>query len=173
MLSTHIDAEQRYTAIRKSTLDVAQSKLSTRAEYSSLKLKLIDSSALIACKAWENSSIRRVNWDWMDGYASFKFRYPKRFELAIWSNNKLQSLTLGRPTYNGTALRLDYIEASPSKHNDLKVVPAALFVMIIYAEALGANELRIINPINEEVKKYYESLGLIYIAKGDYLYIGL
>jgi hypothetical protein len=173
MLSTHIDAEQRYTAIRKSTLNVAQSKLVSRAEYSSLKLKLIDSSALSASAVWENISTRRVNWNWIDGYAAFKFRYPKRFELAIWSNNKLQSLTLGRPTYNGTALRLDYVEASPSKDKDLRVVPAALFVMITYAEALGANELRIMNPINEEVKKYYESLGLIYVAIDDYLYIGL
>jgi hypothetical protein len=173
MLSTHIDAEQRYSSIRRSTLNVAQSKLSSRAEYSSLKLKLIDSSALAASKVWESSSSRRVNWDWMEGYAAFKFRYPKRFELAIWSDNKLQSLTLGRPTYNGTALRLDYIEAGPSKDKNLKIVPAALFVMITYAEVLDATELRIMKPVNEEVKKYYESLGLVYVAKGDYLYRAL
>ena len=173
MLATHLDAEQRYTAIRQLTLQVAQGKLSARAEYASLTLKLIDSFALNASKAWENSPSRRVDWNWVEGYSAFKFRYPKRFELAIWANNKLQSLTLGRPTYTGTALRLDFIEASPVKDKNLKVVPATLFVMLTYAEALGANELRIMNPINEDVKKYYQSLGLTYVAKGDYLYIGL
>jgi len=173
MLATHLDAEKRYTMIRKSTLEVSQRKLSSRSEYASLKLKLIDIDALNMAKKWAKSSMRRVNWEWVEGYSVLKFRYPKRFELAIWVGRELISLTMGRPTYNGTALRLDFIEASPEKPKGLKVVPAVLFVMITYAEALGASQIRVMNPINDAVKKYYESIGLVYVAEEDYLYLRL
>lgn len=45
--------------------------------------------------------------------------------------------------------------------------------MVGYAEALGADELRVMNPINADVKRYYERFGLVYVARGDYLYIRL
>lgn len=128
---------------------------------------------LIASKTWRASTNRRVDWDWFEGYTAFKFRYPKRFELAVWYKNGLVSLTLGRPTYCGTALRLDFIEANPNKPAELKVFPITLFVMMAYAEALGAEELRVMNPISDTVKQYYEGSGLIYVPKGDYLYMRL
>lgn len=42
--------------------------------------------------------------------------------------------------------------------------------MTAYAEALGATEFRIVEPINEDVRKYYEAFGMTYVRKGDYLY---
>jgi len=45
--------------------------------------------------------------------------------------------------------------------------------MTIYAEALGANELRVMNPINEDVKNYYQNFGLVYVPKGDYFFTNL
>jgi len=45
--------------------------------------------------------------------------------------------------------------------------------MATYAKALGASQLRIMNPINADVKNYYEKFGLTYVAKGDYLYTRL
>lgn len=55
------------------------------------------------------------------------------------------------------------------EYTDIKVFQITLAAMNVYADALGAKELRIMNPINEEVKKYYESFGLTYVPKGDYL----
>lgn len=173
MLATHLEAEERYDSIRKITIGVAQRKLSQRPEYADLILEAFSGKALIASQSWRGSAKRRVDWDWIDGYFSFKFRYSKRFELAVWHKNSLISLTLGRPTYNGTALRLDFIEANPDNPGDIRVFPVVLFAMMVYAEALGAAELRVMKPINEEVKKYYESVGLIYVEKGDYLYMRL
>ncbi|MBL1260124.1 MAG: hypothetical protein COB33_012280 [Thiotrichaceae bacterium] len=173
MLATHQDAEARYTKIRKAVLEISQRKLATKSEYSLLKLKLITAESLRESKKWMESTSRRVDWDWTDGYTSFKFRYPKRFELAIWSGNELVSLTMGRPTYSGTALRLDFTEASPDKAKELKVIPAVLFVMITYAEILGAEQIRVMNPINDDVKNYYKSVGLTYVSKDDYLYMRL
>jgi hypothetical protein len=173
MLATHIDAERRYDEIRKLTINAAQQKLKQRPDYAHILLKTFDNKALAASKVWGKSTHRRVNWDWIEGYSAFKFRYPKRFELAIWNKGTLASLALGRPTYNGSALRLDFIEANPENTDDVKVFPIALFVMMTYAEALGATELRVMKPINDTVKQYYEASGLIYVSKGDYLYMRL
>ena len=78
MLATHVDAEQRYEKLRKIALDAAQEGASNN-----LKFRTITAEALNATKLWGRSSARRVDWDWIDGYGSFKFRYPKRFEMAI------------------------------------------------------------------------------------------
>ena len=139
----------------------------------SVQAKLIDVSALNASKKWNNSSHRKVDWDWVSGYDTFKFRYPKRFEMALWHNRQLISLSLGSPSYQGTKLRLDYIEANPDKPADLKVFQSTFIAMVAYAQAIGAEELRVMNPVNEQVRKYYERFGLTYISKSDYLYIKL
>ncbi|EGR1737541.1 hypothetical protein WKI44_23000 [Vibrio alginolyticus] len=172
MKSTHLDAEQRYSQVRMNTIKAAQVKLNKTSEYKDIELKCIDGKALKLARWWSNSTKRKVDWDWIEGYAAFKFRYPKRFELAIWSKGELLSLSLGRPTYYGNSMRLDFIEANPDI-SGTRVFPATLFTMITYAELLGATEVRVMKPINDDVKKYYQSFGLTYVVKGDYLYMRL
>ncbi|MCF6325226.1 MAG: hypothetical protein L3J89_13050, partial [Gammaproteobacteria bacterium] len=117
----------------------------------------------------EFSPDRLVDWNWSDGNKSFKFRYPKRFELALWHKNELVSLSLGRPTYSGMGLRLDVIEGSP-EDREIKVFPAVIAAMTVYASALGAEEIRVMNPINQAVKDYYSKEGFTFVTKGNYLY---
>jgi len=166
MLATHIDAERRYNEIRKTALRAVSSQLPSN---TNLDFRLIDKTALIESQKWNLSKKRLVNWDWLNSYGGFKFRYPKRFELALWQKNNLTSLSLGRPTYQGTSLRLDFIEGNPD-YREIKVFPLVMAAMTTYAEALGASELRVMNPINDDVKDYYQKFGLIYVAKGDYLF---
>ncbi|MBE4350491.1 hypothetical protein HJ059_23910 [Vibrio parahaemolyticus] len=172
MKSTHLDVEQRYSQVRMNTIKAAQVKLNKTSEYKDIELKCIDGKALKLARWWSNSTKRKVDWDWIEGYAAFKFRYPKRFELAIWLKGELLSLSLGRPTYYGSSMRLDFIEANPDI-SGTRVFPATLFTMITYAELLGATEVRVMKPINDDVKKYYQSFGLTYVVKGDYLYMRL
>ncbi|MFC6755158.1 hypothetical protein, partial [Halorubrum tibetense] len=114
-----------------------------------------------------------VDWDWTEGYNAFKYRHPKRFEMALWNNGTLASLSLGKPTYHGTKLRLDFIEGNPENGKDVRVFQTTFLALAGYAEALGAAELRVMNPINADVRRYYEGFGLIYVAKGDYLFVRL
>lgn len=172
MQATHRDAEERYTIIRKAVLDEVNKEFHSSNQHS-LKAKLIDGTALNQSQRWGLSSRRKVDWDWVEGYAAFKFRYPKRFEIALWHNDTLAGLSLGRPTYQGSRLRLDFIEGNPEKPNDVKVFEPVFLAMVGYAEALGASELRIMNPINGDVRRYYERFGFAYVSKGDYLYIRL
>ncbi len=87
----------------------------------------------------------------------------------MWHKNQLVSLSLGRPTYHGTSLRLDVIEGNP-EGREIKVFPAVVAAMAVYASALGADEIRVMNPINQIVKDYYSKQGFTFIAKGNYLY---
>lgn len=114
MQSTPQHAESRYTSIRRAVLAEVNREFA-RSGKERLNAKLIDQLALNESKRWDLSACRRVDWDWLDGYRAFSFRYPKRFEMALWSSSELVSLSLGRPTFHGSKLRLDFIEANPEK----------------------------------------------------------
>ena len=137
----------------------------------SLKFRTITADALNATKLWDKSTARRVDWEWIEGYSSFRFRYPKRFEAALWQNNSLITLSMGRPTYLGGALRLDFIEARPRELGDRpSVFNEVLIAYGIYARMINAKQIRIMNPINDDIKAYYETFGYTYVAKQNYLY---
>ena len=91
--------------------------------------------------------------------------------MALWDTHQLIGLSLGRPTYQGTALRLDFVEASPL---DLGDRPAIIeFVLLgydIYARLINAKQIRIMNPINKRVLAYYKKFGYDYVSRGDYLF---
>ena len=62
-------------------------------------------------------------------------------------------------------LDLDYIEKSPEaneSHLDLSYL--ALYA---YATLLGANHVKIMTPINNDVRDYYESKGFKYDQKSN------
>ncbi|MFV1872121.1 MAG: hypothetical protein ACMZ64_02175 [Oleiphilus sp.] len=172
MQATHRDAEERYTIIRKAVLDELNKEFYSSNQLN-LKAKLIDSIALAQSERWNLSSRRKVDWEWFEGYKAFKYRHPKRFEMALFHNNTLASLSLGRPSYQGTKLRLDFIEGNPDKPSNVKVFEPTFLAMVGYAHALGAKELRIMNPINGDVRRYYERFGFAYTNKDDYLYVKL
>lgn len=171
MVPSHSEAEKRYKALRESAISAIQTGLGQRAGYEHIRLSTIDNAALIASKKWLDSTNRRVGWDWFEGYSSFAFRFPKRFELAVWEKGVLMSLSLGQPTRHGSALRLDFIEANPDEVASVKLFPISVIAMYSYAEMIGASELRLFKPINDTVRQYYEENGFVYVKKGNYLYM--
>lgn len=170
MLATHVDAEIRYSRLRKEALSVASEILKSGGG-TGIALTEINAAALNASKAWSTSKVRIKDWDWVEGYNVFKLRYPKRFEMALWHSSRLIGLSIGRPTYQGTALRLDVVEAAPSDLGERpSIFEAVLLGYGIYARLVNAKQIRIMNPVNEKVKTYYERFGYKYVAAGDYLF---
>lgn len=166
MLATHQDAERRYEALRHVALNAAQLDAPAGLRYDA-----ISPAALNAARLWMSVQGRRVDWDWLSGYAAFKFRYPKRFELALWEPAGLLALSLGRPTYEGDHLRLDFLEARPKEFGPRQPVMVHILVAYgIYARLLNARQIRIMHPINEQVRLHYQSFGYTYLAKQDYLF---
>lgn len=137
----------------------------------------IDIKALYGIMSSEG---RVVDWDWNFGVKSYRKRYPSRLELAIWYNSTICGLSLGRPSYNGTRVRLDFIERVPGVNNPLKgrVTPIAVTAYEVYARLIDAAQVRIIRPADELID-YYSSLHYSFVkgtgtdSNPSYLYKNL
>lgn len=119
---------------------------------------------------WESHPDRRVMWSWQHWASRYAAIYPKRFELAIWFHSKLCSVSLGRPTWSAGKLRLDFIESSPEKTPLTgQTVKLTVLVAETYADIIGAEQIRIMNPVNNKVRSHYEAMGFTYVGgKSDY-----
>jgi len=170
--AAHRNAEERYTKIRTTVLDHINKNLIDHGERNR-QVRLVDGSALAYSSDWAEEASWEVDWGWNDDFGAFQQRFPKRFEMALWHSGRLEILTIGRPLYTGERMRMEFIEACPLIPRDLSILEISLFAIGVYAETLGANELRILNPISDEVRERYESFGLTYVASSDYLYATL
>jgi len=84
----------------------------------------------------------------------------------------LCSASIGRPTWAGGKLRLDYLESAPQGTSlDGLIADITIAASVTYAKTIGAVQLRIMNPVNEDVKNYYLSkLGFFYNQKENFCY---
>jgi len=162
--------ERDYNKLRKEALRAAR-KAYEEAGKENIRATSISPEALKACKAWNNSLDRRVDWDWSSLYTEFKNEHPKRFEIALWKGCQLIGLSLGKPSYCASNLRLELVEASPPDLGDRpSIMNLVLLAYVIYAHMINATEIRIMNPINDYVIKHYEKYGYTYVSSGSYLY---
>ncbi|WP_299580985.1 hypothetical protein [uncultured Microbulbifer sp.] len=155
------ELERRYAELRRQSIQMANEAL----DLPDTRLALVDSTSYAAFQQWENHPQRKVDWDWPSSWVSWKLKFPKRFESATWAGNRLVGFAMGRPTYHATGLRLDYIEKSPGAgeaHLDLTYL--ALYA---YATLLGATHVKIMHPINGDVRDYYEQKGFQYDPRSD------
>lgn len=100
-----------------------------------------------------------MDWDWSFAN-SYSNVYPKSLDLSVWFGNTLCSLSLGRPTFKGTEMRLDFIERSPVDCPYAgEMFRVSLLAYEIYGELIGAKKLRIMEPMNKKLIEYYTSFG--------------
>lgn len=183
MLKSHNLAENKYDALRKLAREITITNLPLVALNSSgqainlrnsVKLTDIDLRSKLASAEWEKSSSRKVDWNWRDGANAYAWRNPKRFEIAIWYQDAfLCGLSIGRPTWSGNKLRLDFIEASP-KATPLSglITDITIAAAEAYADVIGAVQIRIMHPINEKVRDHYLSpeRGFSFDQKGNFCF---
>jgi hypothetical protein len=185
MKRTHIATEDKHEILRYRAREAASAALPMIMRNSTgqgihvhgeITLTGIDFKASIAAKRWTSSPTRRaeIGIAWTDLVTKYARTVPKRFELAIWHRDLfLCGLALGKPTRNGNKLRLDFIESSPEKNHASGVITDITIIAAeMYANAIGANEIRIINPINEKVRGHYlhKDRGFSYDQRGDFCY---
>lgn len=117
-------------------------------------------------------SSRRIVWDW-DVARKQYHAHPKRFELAVWyKNQQMCGASIGKPTRHGSKLRLDFLESAPQGTPlDGLITDIVITAGVAYARLIGATQLRIMKPINEQVKSYYLSKpGFSYDTRGNFCY---
>lgn len=165
MQRSHKLVTNKYDQSRIEARDIAHKSLPSHLRQAT-NLEPINNSAIVATKLWGLDPERMVEWDW--NFANrYTYRYPKAFDLAVWVQNKLCSLSLGRPSYKGTFMRLDFIEKAPENNPFSKdMLGISLLAYETYARLIGAQQLRIIDPINEKVVRSYLSQGGFSYSKG-------
>jgi len=150
-LNSRHDAERRYGELRRRACAEAEHALA--AAGISAELRGIDASALDASTSWAD---RRVAWPWPSMAADFRRGHPDRFELAIWCQDVLCGLALGRPSPGPSHLGLYFMEGNPDSTHPLckQVTAVTLTAMNAYAAALGKLELRLVNPFPQLIPFY-------------------
>lgn len=162
-------ADRTYAQLREHSRTQAILKLPLNLQ-EAVKLDDITGRTMAQLSRWEAHPDRRVMWSWQHWASRYAAIYPKRFELAIWFHSKLCSVSLGRPTWGAGKLRLDMIESSPEKTPLTgQTVQLTVLVAETYADIIGAEQIRIMNPINSKVRSHYEAMGFTYVGgKSDY-----
>jgi hypothetical protein len=155
MKASHLGAINKYDQYRSEARAIAKESLPSSLKR--LSLEKIDHKALAAFRTWQYLPERKVNWDWTFS-SRYCIRYPKAFDLSVWNGNTLLSLTLGRPTYKGTSIRMDFIESLP-KHTIYtgELFSVSLLAYQTYGRLIGAEYIRIIEPTNEKLINFYIS----------------
>jgi hypothetical protein len=164
MQISHANAIQRYGAFRHEARTIAKKSLPPFLKR--LELASIDPRAITAFRVWQEMPERRVDWDWAFAHR-YCTRYPKAFDLSVWNGNTLLSLTLGRPTYKGTSMRMDFIERRPK--NCLyagQLFAVSLLAYETYGRLIGAEYVRLVEPMNQKLISYYTSKdgGFAYVS---------
>lgn len=101
-----------------------------------------------------------------------------RFEVAIWGEmDVLCGLAVGRPSKGKGILRVDLLEGHPNRSHPLKgqVARSAVAAAFRYAEAIGAAELRLTQPL-PAVVPLYTAMGFDLVESvegGQYCALGM
>ena len=147
--ASHQRTDSTYAQLREQSRAQAVSKMPLRLQ-ESVKLEDINGRTIAQLSRWETHPDRRVMWSWPQWASRYAAIYPKRFELAIWFHSMVCSASLGRPTWGAGKLRLDMIESSPEKTPLTgQTVRLTVLVAETYADMIGAEQIRIMNPINK------------------------
>lgn len=109
----------------------------------------------------------RPGWDWEKALRKFR-RRPRRVELAIWIEDELCGLALGRISDRCVVATIHFIEANPLNHPLTgKLVPVATRYLEVLATSLGAQEISIEQPVPDLIE-YYKSIGFRHTtSKGE------
>jgi len=142
---------------------------------SEITLAGLDQVTFRKLASWHYYGERLAKWDWQAVEKTYR-THPKRFELAIWHREHfLAGASIGRPTWNGKKLRLDLIEANPTGSAISGIITEIVLTAAnSYALAIGANQVRIIDPVNEKVRSHYlRFAGFLYDEQENICYRNL
>lgn len=125
------------------------------------EIREICNDALDAQDKWEEleDAPRLVGWAWRQLVEQFRRSHNSRLDVAIWHNNQLAGLALGKVSAGKLVVRVSYVEGAPA-HTPLTgyVFPIVDAYLEQYAVALGVDEIALQDPL-EEVVPYYQEFG--------------
>lgn len=152
---TAADAYARYADVREGALLDAERLLQARPGGEGARLTLIDQRALAAWEAWPARTDGRGGWDWRKARDDVQSD-AKHFEAALWADDVLCGLAVGKASSGRAALNVRLLEGNPSPSHPLRglVAPFLLLAADRHARALGRRELRLIDPLPGALPTY-------------------
>lgn len=136
-------------------------------------LKDIDSNAIQAAESWRSGyaevdrATHEPGWDWAKQLKKFR-RRPRRVELAIWVDEHLCGLALGRISDRCIVATIHFLEGNPID-NPLqgKVIPIATRYLEVLALGLGCKEASVELPLPDLISVYKEMGFVREVTKGQ------
>jgi hypothetical protein len=157
---TKSDVVAHYQRLRRFAYD------KTEQEFAPLHVKLSEISYgdAVEADAWRSQWVdpeRAPSWSWVQMYQEYRSNAGiKRFDPAIRVGGKLCGLCYGVPNRSRLILKLHAITRAPVD-NPLRrsCFRVALFGASTYADAIGSEEIWLVQPMNEAVAAYYAGFG--------------
>lgn len=152
-------AEERYRQRRRAACEAAERLLAEAAGFQdrAVGLREFDGLAVHAAfiSGWKNHPTRKVSWPW-DRLIWDRPKEPSRFELAVWADERLCGLALGRTSPSRSHCSLHFVEGAPDALHPLKgrVLAAVLTALDQYCLAIGAREMRVVEPFEALLPLY-------------------
>lgn len=134
-----------------------------KADWPGFQISSINLNNVRQADSWASSDFKeRKVWSWLDAYNVYRSKSNfKRFDVSVTCGGETIGLSYGLPTRHKTKLKVDIIEATPIKEHKrgIQVFEIISECAQIYATLLGADEVRIMNPLNARLTAYYCSHG--------------
>jgi hypothetical protein len=179
-ISTFREAQERYARIRRSVYDSVEQDLASMSSVPvPVRLADIDAHTLEVqrvtwiARHWSGFG----GWNW-EALVTRVWRRPSGLPLALWSGERLAGLVVAHASKRRQSgarhtLSLRCVEASPDSAHPLRrfVFPLALFVSERYGESLGAERLRLLDPVPDMLPRYLKLGFTIAGRNGHRLYL--
>ncbi len=125
-----------------------------------VQIREIDHLALESQTQWCHAEGQGIGWDWYEIMMLYRRDEVDRVDMAIWADEILTGLALGKVSAGKLVVRVNFLEANGDKAHPLKglVFPIVDTWLEQYAVALGAEYIGVQEPY-EGVKDYYRQFG--------------
>ena len=160
------EVRQRFNEYRRITIEDTNDYICPPG----IKAESVTEEALRCTDQWDLGDRRGAYWDWRTVVSDNKTNYPKHFDIALWKNGKLIGISTGRTTYSGRRVRLNVVEGMPRELGDRpNILPVILGAYEIFGSLIGADSVRIMYPVNQEVIDVYQKYQYHYDRRGDFM----
>lgn len=126
-----------------------------------IDLTEINEPALLSQEKWDIPLNRQIGWDWRTVRNQYRRDHLARIELAVWLDEELCGLMIGKASEGKLVVKINYIQAGEPNH-PLKgyIVPIASRCAELFAIAIEAKWIGIQDPLDDEdLLAYYRELG--------------
>lgn len=168
---TRNEAEKYYREVRREARFAVEGELKELGG-EAVRLTDINEDALLAVESWrDNYPSKRENhipgWNWRKEVCRFRSR-PRRVEIALWYEQELCGMALGRISDRCIVATIHLIESNPSGSPLAgSVAPFIVRFLETLAVSVGCKEVSIEQPA-EGLVQYYAEIGFVRkVTKGN------